>query len=256
MTIELNSRLKPFIKEIFVIESNDESAENRLPFYADGYPGIVYAQTANGVTLMPQNKQLSEFFLYGLTIEPIELQIQGAYKLIVFQLYPFATRLLIGVDPKALNDECFDLLPLSDVEPSEFLGQIRLTESENQIEVISGFIVDLIARSSSNADNTIKLAVASIINAKGKVQIKSLREQLFISERTFERKFTHDIGVTPKQFAKIIQFNFSLNQIQESDYTQLTNVAYDNGFSDQSHFIRTFKKYTGKTPKELLPSIG
>jgi len=62
--------------------------------------------------------------------------------------------------------------------------------------------------------------------------------------------------VTPKQFARIIQFSFSLEQIKDSDYTGFTNVAYDNGFTDQSHLIRTFKKYTGSTPKEMLKELS
>ena len=74
---------------------------------------------------------------------------------------------------------------------------------------------------------------------------------MHITERTFERQFVAQVGVTPKQFAKIIQFQFSLNQLSEEDCSRLTDVVFDNGFADQSHFIRTFKKFTGKTPIEF-----
>ncbi|WP_375560170.1 helix-turn-helix domain-containing protein [Bernardetia sp. OM2101] len=255
MTIlEKENRIAPFIKEIILLESDSHSQHN-LPFYADGYPGIMYSETEKGVKLLPVNKILPKFFLYGQTIEPIELLIEGTYKLIVFQLYPFATRLLLGIDPKDINDECYDLSQVKNIETTKIVSLIEPANTKKQVEIISNYVLKLVKNSSIDSDNSIKLAVSTIINTKGTLPIKELRDQLFITERTFERRFLKEIGVTPKQFAKIIQFSFSLNQIQESNYTKLTNVAYENGFADQSHFIRTFKKYTGATPKELLQKI-
>jgi AraC-like DNA-binding protein len=229
---------------------------HKLPFYADGYPGLMYSECADGVLLQPNNKKLSELFLYGQTIEPIELHIKGQYKLIVFQLYPFATRLLLNIDPKEINDECFDLNDLKMVDTSKTLSTLKTTSEKLQVKILSDYILQLVKHSSANLDNKIKLAVSTLISSKGTISITDLRNQLYITERTFERKFTKEIGVTPKQFAKIIQFSYSLNQLQESDYYSLTDVAYNNNFSDQSHFIRTFKKYAGQTPKEFSNQIS
>ena len=251
MKLKKDQRIAPFIKDILIL-NDDRNKEHRLPFYADGYPGIIYSQTENDVLLMPSNRELSDFYLYGQTIDPIEMVIDGPYKILLFQLYPFATRLLIGVDPKKLNDDCYDLKKIQGVNTIETISRLKASNTDAQIRIISDFILELLKQSSTSYDNVIKFAVTTIINSKGTIPIRKLRDQLFITERTFERRFAKEIGVTPKQFAKITQFSFSLNHIQESDYTSLTNVAYDNNFSDQSHFIRTFKRYTGHTPKEIL----
>jgi len=251
--IEIDIKLKPFVKAIFVLENKGD--EHRLPFYADGYPGLMFSDCVEPVILLPSNKELSKLFLYGQTIEPIELLIKGNYKIIVFQLYPFATRLLLGIDPKEINDECFDLNDLSFANTEETLKGLVISSTKQQIETLSKYILHLVKHSTSNQNNLIKLAVTTIINTKGNIQIKSLRNQLFVTERTFERKFTKEIGVTPKQFAKIVQFNFSIKQLQEDDYYSLTDVAYNNNFTDQSHFIRTFRKYSGQTPKEFLARV-
>jgi AraC-like DNA-binding protein len=254
MKFKKDHRIAPFIKDILILE-DERNMEHRLPFYADGYPGIIFARTENDVVLMPSNRILSEFYLYGQTIEPIEMITNGPYKMVLFQLYPFATRLLLGVDPHTLNDDCFDLKKIQNVNTIETIANLRTSNTDEQIGIISDYILELVKYSSTSYDNVIKLAVSTIINSKGTIPVHKLREQLYITERTFERKFAREIGVTPKQFAKITQFSFSLNQIQESDYTRLTNVAYDNNFTDQSHFIRTFKKYTGHTPKEILERL-
>lgn len=255
--LKRNKNIESFVKEIFLFENDNNAIKSSLPFYADGFPGIMYSETNHGVFLQPGNRELSEFFLYGQTIEPIELFIKGSFKLIIFQLYPFAVRLLLGINPKELNDDCYDLLQLDNINTQHTLDKlIKTRETSLQVDLITLFLNELVKISSANADYRIKLAVNLIISSKGNITIKKVRDNLYIAERTFERHFTKEIGVTPKQFAKIIQFNFSLNQLSERDYLSLTEISYSSGFSDQSHFIRTFKRFVGKTPKEIQEQIS
>ncbi|WP_373564673.1 helix-turn-helix domain-containing protein [Sphingobacterium sp. E70] len=66
--------------------------------------------------------------------------------------------------------------------------------------------------------------------------------------RTLERRFLRETGISAKQFAKIVQFQSSLTQLTTNDFREISEIVYTNGFSDQSHFIRVFKAFTGVTP--------
>lgn len=247
-----NEVLKSFVKNIFILENDQTDTNTLLPFFADGCPGIMFQLAQNGVYLKPKNKKLSDFFLYGQTIHPIELAIKGQYRLIIFQLFPFAAKKLLGVNPKELNDDCYDLRQQSALGINEIIEQLKKTsQCEKQVEIISTFLSELILLQKQNNDNRIQSAIQIILNAKGKIAIKDLRAKLHITERTFERQFTSHVGVTPKQYAKVIQFQFSMNQLSDEEYSRLTDIVFDNGFADQSHFIRAFKKFTGKTPVEF-----
>src|SRR5688572_1973307 len=90
------------VTEIFIFEDPVPVKSNIIPFVADGYPGVMFIQTKNGVFLKPQNRYLSDFFLYGQTIHPIELCVEEAYRFIVFQLHPVAAKALLGIDTKKL----------------------------------------------------------------------------------------------------------------------------------------------------------
>lgn len=258
-TKEYNDRLKPYINDVLVFEEKEQNATTNLPFFADGYPGIVFSITLSGLFLFPKNKRLSDFFLYGQTIEPIEIYVEGAYKMIVFQLYPFATRILLGVDPKELNDDCYDLTELWNSTKATNLEELRTVDSSpEQIDIISSFLTALAEKSSLNADKSLLLAINLILQFKGQITIKELTGKLCITERTLERRFAKEIGVAPKMFCKIIQFQSSLSQISTTEKSKIMDAVYENGFTDQSHFIKTFKKYTGITPSEFqnLPALA
>ena len=69
--LEKNKSLDPYVKDIYFIENSDKDIFTRLPFYADGFPGIIYSISENAFTLQPKNKTLSNFYLYGQTIDPV-----------------------------------------------------------------------------------------------------------------------------------------------------------------------------------------
>ena len=245
--------LDPYVRDIILIEDNDEKTENSLPFYPDGYPGIVYSESNNAFFVQPHNKILSNFYLYGQAIVPILLHVKGSFRLITLRLYPFAVRMLLGINPKILNDDCFDLMQLPNIDTKSVVEQLRKTEGiSEKLNGIVTYFNELVKLASSNTDNSIKLALNLIISTKGNTTIREIHDQLFITERTFERRFCKEIGVTPKQFTSIIQFSSSLNMLTEDDFCKLTDIGLASGYADQSHFIRTFKKYTGKTPSTFL----
>ena len=247
--------LDPYVRDILLIEDNDDQTEKEMPFYHDGYPGIVYSESNNAFFLRPRNKKLSDFYLYGQTIVPMSLFVKGSFKLIVLRLYPFAVRMLLGINPKILNDDCFDLMQLPNIDTKSVVEHLRKTEGiSEKLNGVVTYFNELIKLASSNTYNTIKLALNLIISTKGNTTMREVHDKLFITERTFERRFCKEIGVTPKQFTSIIQFSSSMNMLTENDFCMLTDIGLDSGYADQSHFIRTFKKYTGKTPSNFLKS--
>ena len=249
--------LAPFVNCIYTDENFDANRHANIPLYADGYPGIMFQQTANGFFLLPKNKKLSELFLFGQTLAPVSLDIKGSYKFVVVQLYPFASKYLLGIDPKVLNDDCYDLLQIEYMDVEKYRQSLIQTNSlDEQVKLISDLMRELIRTHKVSENDTIEKAISIIIQNNGQIKIKELLDKIYLTERTFERHFMAYIGLTPKQFSKIIQFQSSINKLTQSTYNSLLDIGYDSGFSDQSHFIRTFKSYTGQTPSYYLNQLS
>ncbi len=73
-----------------------------------------------------------------------------------------------------------------------------------------------------------------------------------ISVRKLERMFNKYVGLPASTFSTINRFHNSINHILSDEYSKLSDLAYDNGYFDQMHFIRDFKRFTGNTPKDFI----
>ncbi|MBB6479796.1 helix-turn-helix transcriptional regulator [Spirochaeta isovalerica] len=84
-----------------------------------------------------------------------------------------------------------------------------------------------------------------IESSEGNIAIQTLSDKYGLSLSAFERFFKKTVGMTPKAYANIVRFAVALKQLNEGD-------RLIDHFYDQSHFIKACKKYTGKTPTELI----
>ena len=69
--------------------------------------------------------------------------------------------------------------------------------------------------------------------------------------KQFERTFSKYVGVNPKKFASIIRFQ-NVIQMKSKHKKSMSQIAFDNGYYDQSHFLHDFKSLTGLTPKDFF----
>ena len=69
--------------------------------------------------------------------------------------------------------------------------------------------------------------------------------------RQLERHFKKQIGISPKQLGKVIRLQTSLQMMVNQKAETLTDIAYENEYFDQNHFIKDFKEFVGITPKEF-----
>jgi AraC-like DNA-binding protein len=70
--------------------------------------------------------------------------------------------------------------------------------------------------------------------------------------RKLERMYNTFVGVSARTYGTLHRFQNCMNQLLNKDYFKLFDIAYGNGYFDQMHFIKEFKRFTGITPNKFI----
>ena len=131
----------------------------------------------------------------------------------------------------------------------------QLTKDSNSLQKISTIENFLLSLFNNNRSNIlIKTAVQKIVLSNGTIKIKELASILHISLDAFEKQFRKIAGTSPKQFSSIVRLTSLINR--KYNHQSLSEIAYDYGYFDQSHFIKDFKMFTGKTPLDYFKNTS
>ena len=89
-------------------------------------------------------------------------------------------------------------------------------------------------------------ATARIRLSKGNVRIEALATAVGASRRTLERWFDTELGVSPKQYARIVRFNAVLAAVAEGERAELVDLAVEAGYFDQAHLLLDVRRLAGR----------
>lgn len=169
---------------------------------------------------------------------------------LVIRLKPEAIQLLTGTCLGELDQPVY---PLEEIMPDlADLAMNQINKKYQPSEVIDNLTQWLSKKRVESASNElVSYFIQKAIQKKGIISIKEFCEDLQIHKSTLEKNFKQSTGYTPKEYARVIRFNFLLNRVLFSQMN-LTESSYEMGYFDQSHMIRDFKKITGTTPTDFI----
>jgi len=238
-------RVSEYVKGILVIENYQDTKPFTLPIFANGTPTLVF-QTAKGKI----KNQSNHLTLFGQTVLPDQLLITGEFTLIAYFLAPHSLPSLFDIQASELTDNPIDLTLLSknSVLQERLLNARTLTD---KLSLLDDYIITLTKKAKSG---TKKIMYATeIISQNPYSQVLSqVQKELCVTERTFQRLFENNVGISPNLFRRISQFNKAFQQLNNRHFQNLSDIAFDNNYADQSHFVKAFKEFTSITPTGYL----
>jgi AraC-like DNA-binding protein len=161
-------------------------------------------------------------------------------------LQPYALALLFRTSAIELKNELVDLESLLGQEGKDISDQILLANGNAQRLLLMNLFLSRQIEEVKHA--SIIRSVQSICIQHGNVNIQHLSNQISLSQRQFERNFKDLVGFSPKTFSRLVRFKAIVDNYRAENKT-MTEMAYDFGYYDQSHFIQDFKQFSGYSPK-------
>lgn len=247
--------LATFIKHYWVLEasaSEGEICERVIPtgnielMFHYGKPFHVKEND----TLISEQPQS---FLSGISSNYADVTTTGETGVIAVTFYPYG----------ACN---FFRFPLQEVENTNvsltdiFSGNFRYIDEKigdaptlkMKIDIVEQFLLNCLCPVPNHDISFLRQSISVIGQRRGLITPTELSENLYVSSKSLERKFSMFLGKTPKQFLKIVRFQEIIRSLSGNPNMLLTELAYRNGYFDQAHFIKDFKTLSGYTPREFI----
>ncbi len=193
--------------------------------------------------------------LVGARTSPsAELILSGNVAAFTIVFLPGAFSMLFGVPAVELTN--------GDFNGQEVLGQ-RINELHCRLGEATTFhdrvrVADKVltaARPATESVSAIVHTARAMIRNEGSVRVSDIVHQTGLGLRQFERRFAHEIGVSPKLYARIIRFEAALQRRAITPSMSWTDIAHDLGYHDQMHMVHDFTRLSGDSPEAISSQL-
>jgi AraC-like DNA-binding protein len=172
-----------------------------------------------------------------------------SYGILAIRFRPGGLYSLLGIPLDQFTDEIADL---ADYKPfdtwiDQLAGQPDL---DRRLQCLNSLLLSHVDR--DRKITVIQYALKKIYNHQGYFRVTSLAKETGLSQRQIERQFKTVVGLSPKQIARIVQFQNMIGMLKSKGEDSLLHLATDGGYSDHAHFTKSFKEFSGITPQEFL----
>ncbi len=93
-----------------------------------------------------------------------------------------------------------------------------------------------------------RYGVATLVAHPDVARIGPIAAAAGVSPRHFIDRFTREVGITPKRFARVQRFQQAVQRAHAGRTTPWGALAADCGFADQAHLVHEFREFSGVTP--------
>jgi len=148
----------------------------------------------------------------------------------------YSAREVVGREIEELLDKSHDTISLDELDSivqSYFLRKLSRIKEPLPIDFALQY---LLANHNTNMDKIAGMACMSI--------------------RNFERKCKERLGMPAKMYARIARFHKAYKILESRPIISWTDLAYNAGYYDQTHFIKDFKEFARLTPTLLQKELA
>lgn len=173
---------------------------------------------------------------------------QTLNRMIGICLQPWGLYDLFHVSPAEITNSKFLLRDVLRTTSDQLIRQIQdLTTPGEMIAALRQY---LLRQTTATKHDMICDAVRYIDQHHGQIVLPDFYDRYPLSRRRLQQLFECAIGMPPKKYAQLKRFHFVVTRLNEN--SNLTKLALNTGYYDQSHFIHEFSSFAGVTPRSFL----
>jgi AraC-like DNA-binding protein len=254
--------LQPYLDSFWFMES--DGAPNEIsPFQyclANGSAEMIIHVAPPFTHSGYMNGRLRDFpeaFLGGIHVEPVLFQIAGNTGMFGISCKPEAIYSLFKKPISELVDDFAEMRAFFGKGIGDLVERIQGAPSnDHRVQIATAFFRQRVAMQQQSERFYLSEAMQYIRKASGQHSVDEVCGKVFVGKRQLQRSFQDNIGISPKTYGRIIRFKGVYDFVQNNPKASWTQISHDFGYTDQSHFIRDFKSFTGKKPTSFMSGFA
>jgi len=187
----------------------------------------------------------------GLRSERLTITPKGIFSLAGVRFNIFGFHQLFKMPASEFTDRNFDGSNVWNSEMSRLHEQLMdLSIASDRITLLENWILSVIAQCDVSDALIWKKLMSKLTYTSLPLQ-DYLSSAMGYSHKHIIKLFREKCGLPPKMIQRVFRFNRVLIKAAQQSSLNWTSLSHEGGYTDQSHFIKDFKQFTGFTPLEL-----
>ena len=168
------------------------------------------------------------------------------------RLQPAASVALANIPLADLRDSIIDLATVDPAFADRFHAAATRPDIATSVRSVFALLEECLLPAA--IDPRIEQVIARLEAGQGAGPIAPLIAVSGMSERAFQGAFRKQVGLSAKEFARILRLQATIRTLDEGDRS-MAELALERGFSDQAHATREVRRVTGTTPARLRDAL-
>lgn len=247
--------LQPYIAFFYTIKCKISDYDNGISEFCvpSGYTHIGFHLKGSFYVLQGNKKQkLPKYYVVGQQTE--HYYINSDSKKVEFYgvtFQPTGLWHLFKSNMPTITNQAVPITSIFVFNLQEFMQNFQAEQApKSRIQLLENLLIEQLPLLQPEP-NVIDCAIQLIKENYGCCTIKSLTEQLGISERYLEKNFKRMVGIYPTLYKRMVRFNFMLGEIKADTSTDYQLLSALFNYYDFPHFSKDFKKYCGVSPSKF-----
>nr|WP_068890569.1 helix-turn-helix domain-containing protein [Pedobacter panaciterrae] len=244
--------LQPYIKLICAMDCDEDKDTHHIRVLPDTCVELFVNYTSTPVAIIDNELHKRSIITFRMS-RPMDVQMRKGAGCFAICFYPGMAYKFFQIPMHVLTDTTVSLSDVWSGMATEIEDRLAgIINNEERVGVLQEYLLKQLVPEKND------LQVAYCLNevqlSGGLIPVSKLTNDVGLSQRHLSRKFQQCIGLSPKEYLRVSRFIRSLDHLKKYPALSLTEVAYESGYYDQSHFNRDYKTYTGHSPGEVANS--
>lgn len=191
-------------------------------------------------------------FAEGHFHSPFHLRFAGNFRLVGISFVPGRIHSFLRDSQSQINDRFVDLGDVLGTPAHSLADRLHRLPTFADVARVFDELLQSLRPPDESRNAGLYRAMHTAVRRPFSTTVRDMATIACLGPRQLERRFRETSGLTPKYFCRVARFDRFVRQWTVRPDLLLSTLAQENGYFDQAHLNREFRRFTSESPISYL----